>query len=253
MSLSRKQKIHIQNLAEGRVAPVNGLEIHFCKVIAGKGSACSVEEKGWLAYWHSIKNPEPDIPVVESSSGAATAKFDIKEIKGGLTARIKSGITEIERRTDITDDQKVSKITQYACVACASIAVQPIPFADIFVLTPIQAYFGTRIAAIRGLSIKESEVTDLIKELVGVIGLGFIAQQIAIGIWKTVSFGAGGLLTVPLVYALSYAVMKVIDAYYSAKAKKSSLTDAQIKDLWKRAFREGKEKNKKSKEYAGDG
>ena len=96
------------------------------------------------------------------------------------------------------------------------------------------------------MPVSENEVNDKIKEIVGIMGMGFIAQQVAIGIWKMVSFGAGGLLTIPLVYALSYAVMNVIDAYYSAKAKKRKLSDDQIKGIWKNAFREGKKKGEKN-------
>jgi uncharacterized protein (DUF697 family) len=155
---------------------------------------------------------------------------------------IKNEITEIEHRTDITDDQKVSRITNMASATCAGIAIQPIPFADIFVLTPIQAFFASRIAAIRGVPVTESDATDLIKEVIGIIGLGLIAQQVAIGVWKIIIFGFGGLLTIPLVYALTYAIMKVADAYYSAKSRNQKLTDEQLKAIWKNAFREGKAK-----------
>ena len=84
--------------------------------------------------------------------------------------KLKKSVTEIENRTDITDDQKVTQIIKTFSAACAAIAIQPIPFADIFVLTPIQAYMGTRIGAIRGIPISESKATDIIKELAGVVG-----------------------------------------------------------------------------------
>jgi len=166
--------------------------------------------------------------------------------------KIKKEITGIEHRTDITGEQKVSRITHIACATCAGVAIQPIPFADIFVLTPIQAYFASRIAAIRGVPVSESDATDWIKEIIGIVGMGIVAQQIAIGIWKMVTFGLGGVLTIPLVYGLTYAVMKVSDAYFSAKARNEKLSDAQIKNIWKGAFGEGKkmgsaeEKNIKS-------
>ena len=80
-------------------------------------------------------------------------------------------------------EEKVSQVTHITCAACAAVAVQPIPFADIFILTPIQAYMGSRIAAIRGVPVSESEASEVIKEILGVIGMGFAAQQIAIGIW----------------------------------------------------------------------
>lgn len=156
--------------------------------------------------------------------------------------KIKKEITEIEHRTDISEEQKVSHITHIACATCAGVAIQPIPFADIFVLTPIQAYFASRIAAIHGVPVSESGAIDWIKETMGIVGLGIIAQQIAIGIWKVVSFGLGGLLTIPLVYGLTYAIMKVANAYFSAKARKQKLGDEQIKAIWSSAFKEGKKK-----------
>ena len=162
--------------------------------------------------------------------------------------KIKNEITEIEHRTDISDEQKVSRITHIACATCAGVAIQPIPFADIFVLTPIQAYFASRIAAIRGVPVSESDAADWIKEIVGIVGMGIIAQQVAIGIWKIVTFGLGGLLTIPLVYGLTYAVMKVSDAYFAAKARNVKLTDEQIKTIWKGAFQEGKKKGSDEEE-----
>ena len=156
--------------------------------------------------------------------------------------KIKKEITEIEHRTDITNEQKVSRITQIACATCAGVAIQPIPFADIFVLTPIQAYFATRIAAIRGVPVSDSDAADWVKEIIGIVGMGIIAQQIAIGIWKTVTFGLGGVLTIPLVYGLTYGVMKVADVYFSAKARNEKMTNDQIKKVWREAFRDGKKK-----------
>jgi len=161
--------------------------------------------------------------------------------------KIKKEITEIEHRTDITNDQKVSHITHIACATCAAVAIQPIPFADIFVLTPIQAYFASRIAAIRGVPVSESDASDWVKEIIGIVGMAIIAQQIAIGIWKLVTFGLGGVLTIPLVYGLTYAVMKVADAYFSAKARNEKLSDEQIKKVWKNAFRDGKKKGSDEK------
>tara|TARA_B100000674_G_C37930490_1_gene957730 strand:- start:1058 stop:1789 length:732 start_codon:yes stop_codon:yes gene_type:complete len=162
-------------------------------------------------------------------------------------AKIRSEITQIEHRSDINDAKKIDLMIHYGSASCAGIAIQPIPFADIFVLTPIQAYFGTRIAAIRGIPVSESEISEQIRELIGIVGMGFLAQQVAIGIWKTVTFGAGGLLTIPLVYALSYAVMRVIAAYYTAKAQGKKLSDDQIKEIYKAAFKEGKAKEYKHK------
>jgi uncharacterized protein (DUF697 family) len=156
-----------------------------------------------------------------------------------LADRLKREIFEIEKRTDLTTEEKVSRITHITCATCAGVAVQPIPFADIFILTPIQAYMGSRIAAIRGVPVSESEAATVIKEILGVIGMSFAAQQIAIGIWKTLIPGAGGFMTIPIVYGLSYSIMRVMDAYFRAKAANRKLTQDEIKSIWKSAKAEG--------------
>ncbi|MBE0595840.1 MAG: hypothetical protein IH614_01070 [Desulfuromonadales bacterium] len=162
--------------------------------------------------------------------------------------KVKKEITEIEHRKDITDDEKVSRITHIACAVCAGVAIQPIPFADIFILTPIQAYFASRIAAIRGVPVSESDASNWIKEIISLVGMGIIAQQLAIAIWKVVTFGLGGLLTIPLVYGLTFAIMKVSDAYFTAKARKETLSDEQIKAIWKTAYTDGKKMGAKEEE-----
>ncbi len=164
----------------------------------------------------------------------------MKDFSDYITNKIKVEITEIEERTDLSEKEKVEQIIKIASSTCALVAIQPIPFADIYLLTPIQAYFGSRIASIKGVPVNESEVLDLIKEVTGIIGLGVIAQQIGLGLWKFISGGLGGLLTLPMVYALTYAVMSVTDAHYTAKAKNRKLSDDVIKDIWKRAFKKGK-------------
>lgn len=185
-------------------------------------------------------------PVAETKSviRPTPAPSADKPTSSGLTARLSSEIFDIEKRTDLTIDQKVSQITHIACATCAGVAIQPIPFADILILTPIQAYMGSRIAAIRGVPVSESEASDLIKEILGVIGMGFMAQQIAIGIWKTLIPGAGGFMTVPIVYGLTYAIMRVMDAYLTAKAANRKLTPDEIKQIWKNAKAEGEKHGK---------
>ena len=182
-----------------------------------------------------------------------TPKLERKDpLSPNLAERLKSEIFEIEKRSDLTTEEKVSRITHITCATCAGVAVQPIPFADIFILTPIQAYMGSRIAAIRGVPVSESEASTIIKEILGVIGMGFMAQQIAIGIWKTLIPGAGGFMTIPIVYGLSYAIMRVMDAYFRAKAANRKLTPDEIKSIWKNAKAEG-EKHGKAHEAAKKG
>lgn len=167
-----------------------------------------------------------------------------KKTGGDLLGKLKSELLEIESRSDLTQDEKVRQVTHISCASCAGIAIQPIPFADIFILTPVQIYMGSRIAAIRGVPVSESEAETVLKEIVAALGLGFVAQQTAIGIWKFLVPGLGGFATIPIVYGLTYAIMRVMDYYFIAKAANRTLSAAEIKDLWQRAKTEGQERGR---------
>lgn len=159
---------------------------------------------------------------------------------------------KIEERSDLSDKQKVDRIINITSGVCAGVAIQPIPFADIFVLTPIQAIMGSRIAKIRGVRVTDNDIATYIKEIAGVIGLGLLAQQLAIGAYKTVLPFVGALTTIPLVYGLTYGIGRVMDAYIVSKVKGQVLDPEEIKRIWKEARKEGEKESdeKSSKEYA---
>ena len=98
---------------------------------------------------------------------------------------------------NIPPEKKVDKLLIFFSSVCAATAVQPIPFADIFILTPIQLYMGTLIAEARGYKFSMSEIY---KEILGVLGLSFLAQQTAIGLYKLGLPFIGGFMTIPLVF-----------------------------------------------------
>ena len=259
MALGAQEKKHVEELCCGAIAPSNGMERHFLNVISGKGRPITNQEKKWVAYWETLgsqaaareidkpKMAEPSspsgLPQLAQKSSQPIPKTN-PQVQSKILDTVKRQITDIEFRTDLNDDQKISQITHIACATCAGVAVQPIPFADIFILTPIQAYFGTRIAAIRGVPVTEAKMTEIIREIFGVIGLGVIAQQLAIATWKFIIPGGGGFVTIPLVYALSYAIMKVVDLYFIYKSKGQRISDKKMKEAWKEAFKQGKQKQK---------
>lgn len=169
-------------------------------------------------------------------------------------AKLDKEVLSIEKRTDLTDEQKVSQIITLFSTVCAAIAVQPIPFADIFILTPLQAYMGVRISAIRGVPLSEHQATDLIKEIMGVVGLGMVAQQLGIAAAKLFFPIFGSIATVPVVFGLTYAIGKVMDLYLVAKASGQSVSKEKIKDYWKKAKTEGKAEGKRrEKDIKRDG
>jgi len=164
-----------------------------------------------------------------------------------LKAKIQAEVMQIEKRTDISDDQKRSQIIHLFSVTCAALAVQPIPFADYFVLTPIQGFMGTRLSAIRGIPLSDQEAIVLVKELASVVGIGMLAQQAAIGLYKVGLPGLAGFTTIPLVYGLTYAIGRVMDLYLEKKSKGQTMSGADIKKAWAQARKEGAAQGRKAK------
>lgn len=161
-------------------------------------------------------------------------------------AKIEHELTAIESRQDLTQAQKISQIIHIFSAICAGVAVQPIPFADIFLLTPIQAYMGVRLSAVMGQAISERESTEIIKEIAGVAGLGLLAQQLALGAYKTFLPFLGGITTIPLVYGLTYAIGRVMEQYLIARQKSQKLSSEQIKKLWTQHKKEGEARGKQA-------
>lgn len=159
--------------------------------------------------------------------------------------RLQREVMDIEKREDLTDDQKVSQIIVIFSTTCAAIAVQPIPFADIFILTPLQAFMSTRISAIRGMPLSEKQASDLIKELMGVVGLGMLAQQLGIAAAKIFWPIFGGVATIPVVFSLTFAIGKLMDFYFVSKAAGRTLSADELKNEWKRQKAAGKAEGKK--------
>lgn len=159
-------------------------------------------------------------------------------------ARLQREVMDIENRTDLTNDQKVSQIIVIFSTVCAGVAVQPIPFADIFILTPLQAFMGTRISAIRGLRLSEKEASAIIKEIMGVVGAGMIAQQLGIAAAKIFFPIFGGVATIPVVFGLTFAIGKVMDLYFIHQVQGRKLSPDELKRAWSEAKKEGERQGK---------
>src|SRR5690554_4952012 len=170
------------------------------------------------------------------------------EILDKARKSVKKEVTDIENRTDLTDDQKVTRIITVFSTTCAAVAVQPIPFADIFVLTPIQAFMGKKIADIRGFNITEAGAKEIIIEISGLVGLGLLSQQLVIGAYKTVIPFIAGVTTIPLVFGLTYGMGRVMDYYFEKKIKGQKVDPDMVKSIFKQAREEGKKKSKENKD-----
>jgi uncharacterized protein (DUF697 family) len=98
---------------------------------------------------------------------------------------------------------------------------------------------GHKIARIRGVEITHQQAGDVFKEIVGAVGLGFAAQQAAIGLYKIGLPFFGGLMTFPLVASLTVGIGRAMDLYFEHRSRGVPTTPGQLKDIYRRAKEEG--------------
>ena len=157
--------------------------------------------------------------------------------------RLNEEFLSIEKNANLSADEKANKVIWTTSALCAGIAIQPIPFADMPILTSLQIYMGYKLGKIRGYDVSEQGMWEILKHIGGVVGIGFAAQQTVIGLYKLGLPFLGGLMTIPLVGGLTYGIGKAMDLYVNMRAQGKTPTDEDIK----KAFQLGKELGKSVK------
>jgi uncharacterized protein (DUF697 family) len=186
----------------------------------------------------TVLTPEEEMKVIYQKSLENWEKNSIGNLKDS---------TSIYKKNNQIESEINDTIRNYSGI-CAVLAIQPIPFADIFILTPTQILMGKKIASLRGYEIKENSIESILKEISGIIGMGIIAQQLVIGAYKTFLPFLGGITTIPVVYGLTYGIGKTMDYYIVAKINGQQINKSEIEKIFKSSReigqREGKSKEK---------
>lgn len=129
----------------------------------------------------------------------------------------------------INKKTKVNMVIHATALICAIVAVQPLPFADIMILTPIQLVMVTALNRILGNPFEKSKLNEILTSLLGVIGWGTLAQQVILGLYKSVIPFLGGFTTIPLVYASTYALGMAAKTLIEAKKMDLTVSDEELK------------------------
>lgn len=119
-----------------------------------------------------------------------------------------------------TSDEKMrfaSEVRTISAVASATVTVQPIPFADIWIITPIQYAMVRAIGNIYGYKISESSIG----EVLAVIGGGVTGQQICLSLYKLGMPGLGGLFGASFVFAWTHGIGQAAEAYFRSGMTKT--------------------------------
>lgn len=87
MTLLFDEQKRITELASGVATPVSGMEKHFLRVLAGKGTAATLKEKEWLEYWKDQSKQTKKKEVISPPTKEQDSVSAVKELLNSIDSR----------------------------------------------------------------------------------------------------------------------------------------------------------------------
>lgn len=123
--------------------------------------------------------------------------------------------------------QKAAEVRKTSAVAAAAIAPMPIPFADIWTITPIQMLMVKAIGNIYGYGADERTT----KAILATIGGGWLGKQAFLGILKLGLPGLGEIGGAAFAYWWTQGIGKAAEAYFAGEI---NITQHSIEQAFRR-------------------
>lgn len=140
----------------------------------------------------------------------------------------------------LSENARIQRIVFLTAAVCGGLALQPLPFSDIIVQTPLQAFMAMKIGDVKGFPISKKQAEDIVKELGGMVGLGLLAQHGIAGLYKLGLPAIGGLMAAPLMFASTYAMGRIAEYYFDQKRAGQPILVEEVKRIWTLALGEGR-------------
>lgn len=118
---------------------------------------------------------------------------------------------------DLSTEENVEEVIKSAALLSGAIAVEPVPFADILLITPLQAKMVLHIGKIYGFEITPERSREIAQELGATVAYGVVARQVMRGVAKIALPVIGGIITAPAVYGWTFALGRVAQQYFERK------------------------------------
>ena len=130
-----------------------------------------------------------------------------------------SGLNDKER------SELASEARNISAWAAGAIAPMPIPFADIWTITPVQMFMVRAIGNIYGYKIDKKTI----KEVFAVVGGGIVGQQVCLALFKIGLPGAGGFGGAAFVWVWTHGMGHAAERYFQSgmKATKEQVEEAR--------------------------
>lgn len=117
----------------------------------------------------------------------------------------------------LSREENVDEVIKSAALLSGAIAVEPIPFADVLLITPVQVKMVLHVGKVYGFEITPERALEIVQELGATVAYGLAARQVMRGIAKMAIPIIGGLITAPAVYGWTFALGRLAQSYFERK------------------------------------
>ncbi len=140
--------------------------------------------------------------------------------------------------TDAEKEAAVTEVIQLCSAAASAVTVQPLPFVDIALLSPIQIVMVQAIGRVHGHTLDTKGVLEILSSF----GASIVAQGVIMTAARFVPF-FGWLVSISMAYALTYAIGEVSDYYFRHGR---GVPAGDLKDMFDRVYKDKKKEKEKS-------
>jgi uncharacterized protein (DUF697 family) len=136
----------------------------------------------------------------------------------------------------------VRDLIQVCSIAAGAVAIQPIPFVDTALISPIQIGLVQGVGRIHGVKLDSKSVV----EILSTFGASIVAQNVIMAAAKFVPF-LGWVVAPSMAFALTFAVGEVSDYYFrTGRGVPQEELKAMFEKIYKQKRSEKEESLKKS-------
>jgi len=129
--------------------------------------------------------------------------------------------------------EAVRDLLNMCSVAAGAVTIQPLPFVDSLLISPIQIALVQGIGRIHGHSLDKKAIL----EMLSTFGASIVTQNVIMAAAKFIPF-LGWLVTITMAYALTYAIGEVSDYYFR---NGRGVPASELKDMFERIYKTKKE------------
>ena len=115
---------------------------------------------------------------------------------------------------NLSREENAEAVIKNAAMLSGAVSIEPLPFADMLILTPLQIKMVLHIGKIYGFDITPERAGDIVRELGATVAYGMMARQVMRGVAKIALPVVGGVVTSPMVYGWTFALGRMAQTYF---------------------------------------